>query len=101
MIVAVVAVRMMQPAVDKVIEVVAVRNHLVSAIDVVTLAVNRLALVGIRVAYLDTVFVVMIFVRMMQVAAVQVIDMAFVLNTRVATVLAVNVLVSVVYFVFH
>lgn len=101
MIVAVVAVRMMQPAVDKVIEVIAVRNHLVSAIDVVTLAVNRLALAGIRVAYLDTVFVVMIFVRMMQVAVVQVIDMSPVLDTRMTTVLAVNMLVSVVYFVFH
>ena len=45
--------------------------------------------------------VAVVAVRMMQVAVVQVIDMSPVLGTRMTTVLTVNMLMSVVYFVFH
>jgi hypothetical protein len=101
MVVAVVAVRMVQAAVDQEIDMVAVRHFLMAAIVVLALARGRRA--GIRVGRADRqdVLAVMAVVFGVQVAIVQVIDVPVVLDTCVPTVLAVDVLVIVVDVVAH
>jgi hypothetical protein len=81
-IVAVVAVRVVQVALHQVVDVVAVRHRLVAApwpmlvVGVVPLAaVAGRAAVGIGGGNLDHVLVDMVAVRMMQVAVMQVVDM--------------------------
>jgi hypothetical protein len=95
MIVAVITVRMMQAAVDDVIDVVAMRDCLVPAAGAVHVAARvargnaLVAPVGVRLADLDDVFVVVHFavdlVRMVQVAIVQIVDMVTMANGLVAT----------------
>jgi hypothetical protein len=101
MIVAVVAVRMMEAAVDQKIEMVAMRHLLVTAPLVLALARRRHTEVRIGAAHGDNVFVVVPLMRGVQAAIVQVIDVAIVPKARVAAVFAVNVFVIVVDFVAH
>jgi hypothetical protein len=92
-IVAVAVVPMVQPAVDQVIEVVAVRHTLVAAAVVVALADHWSA--GIRVDAADgnDVLVVVAIVGAVQMAVVQEADVPLVLDAGVTAVLAVCMLV--------
>jgi hypothetical protein len=100
-VVAVVAVRVVQPAVDEVIDVVAVRHLFVAALLVLALAGNGGARRRVDGADGDDVFVVVAVVRVVQVAVVQVIDVPVVLDARVPAVVAVDVLVVGVLIAAH
>jgi hypothetical protein len=83
MIVAMVAVRMVQPPIDEIIDMVAMRNRLVPAIRSVNVAGAtdlRRAMYRIRIAHFDGMLVHMIAVHMMQVTIVKIINMAVVTN---------------------
>ena len=107
MVVAVVAVRMMQMAIDEVIDVVAMRHRFVAAARAMHVAgfVAVAVMVGgadVRVggADGDGVFIDVVAVRVVQVAAVQVINVAFVCDGGVTAIRAVLVfVVGVVRFV--
>ncbi len=97
-IVAVVAVRMMQVAVHEVIDMVAVRDRLVAAagaVDVrgVVAGARRGVAVGILRTDLDDVLIDVPVVRMMQMPVVQVINVPVVLHRGVAAASAVRVVV--------
>jgi hypothetical protein len=100
-VVAVVAVRMMQAAIDQVIEMIAVRHLFVSATLVLALARRRRTVVRVCRAYRQNVLIIMAFVCRVQTAIVQKIDVAVMPNARMPAVLAVDVLVMVVDFVAH
>jgi hypothetical protein len=100
-VVAVIAVRVVQPAIAQVIDVVAVRHLLVAAPLVLALASDRGTFGRVGRADGDDVLVIMAVVRGVQVAVVQEADVAIVLNARMATVLAVYVIVLVVDVVAH
>jgi hypothetical protein len=92
MIVAMIAVRMVQVSVDKVIDVIAMRHRLMSASGamhmprlVAAAAVIRGALVGIFRTHLDRMLIHVIAVRMMEMAIMQIIDVIAVANGCVAT----------------
>jgi hypothetical protein len=100
-IVAVVAVRVVQAAVDQVIDVVAVRHLLVAAILVLARTADRRTDGGVGAAHFHDVLVVMVAVRVVQVAIVQVIDVAIVVDARVTAVFIVNMLVVGMDFMGH
>lgn len=80
MVVAVVAVRMMEMTVDEIIDVIAVRHRFMAASRTVNMARLMAAAVSgtyiwIGRAHFEPVFVHMITVRVMQVAVVQIVDM--------------------------
>jgi hypothetical protein len=90
-VVAVVAVRVMQVAVDQIVGVVAVRHRFVAAAGAVPMvcvmaaaAMIRGAAVGIARADGDDMLVDMAVVRVMKVAVMQVIDVAVVAHGDVA-----------------
>ena len=98
-VVAVVAVRVVQAAIDQVVDVVVVRDGVVSAVGAVLVAAlvaaGRLGVAGRVVgAGLDHVFVDVVAVRVVQVPVVQVVDMIVVLDRGVAAVRPVDVLVA-------
>lgn len=104
MVVAVIAVLVMQTAVDDVVDVIAVRYSFVAAtfaVNVAVAGVNRMA--AVRIGFIDTqcMLVVVAVVLMVQVAVVQIIDVAFVLDGSVAAVCAVNVVMMFVGFAGH
>ena len=104
MVVAVISVLVMQTAVDDVVDVIAVRYSVVAATFAVTVTVagvNRMAAVRIGVIDAQGMFVVVAVVLMMQVAVVQIIDVAFVFDGSVAAVCAVNVVMMFVGFAGH
>ncbi|MCH2097921.1 MAG: hypothetical protein MK142_05990, partial [Pseudomonadales bacterium] len=90
MVIAVITVRVVQVAVDEVVDVIAVRYCLVAAtrtvhvICLVTAAVVGPTTLRIRFADRDSMLVVVILVGAMQVAVVQVADVITVLNGGVA-----------------
>jgi hypothetical protein len=97
-IVAVVAVRMMEVATDAVVQVIAVGNCLVAAARAVNMAgimtaaaMIRSAAIGVVAGHLNHVLVDMIFVRMMDVTIVQVVDVAAVLHGGVPATRTVSV----------
>jgi hypothetical protein len=100
-IVAVIAMRVVQMSIDQVIDVVAMRDRLVAAVGSVDVVGVVLSLVirraGIRVLLADRDYVLidMIAMRMVQVPIVQVVHVPVVLDRGVATVLAVLMLVVV------
>ena len=103
-IVAVVAVLVVQAAVDDIVGVIAVRYGFMAAtfaVNVAVAGVNRMA--AVRVGFIDAqgVLVVVAVVFMVQVAVVQIIDVAFVLDGSVAAVCAVNVVMMFVGFTGH
>ncbi len=82
-------VRMMQVAIDEVIDMIPVRHRFVPAARAVDLGgivagAGRGVPVGIRGAHFDDVLVHMIAVRMMQMPVVQIIDVPVVFDRRVA-----------------
>src|SRR5216684_8663589 len=86
-----IAMRMMQVVSDAVVEVIAVRHRLVTAIGAMHMtglmtaaAVVCRALVGIVVRHLDHVFVDMILVRVVQMPVMQVVDVAAMAHGGVA-----------------
>jgi hypothetical protein len=93
-VVAVVAVAVVQPAIDEVIVVVAVRHQLVAAPLMVAGARGRSARRRVGLAHLDPVLVVVAVVPVVQVAVVQVVHVPVVLNAGVAAVAAVLVAVA-------
>lgn len=104
MVVAVVAVLVMQAAVDDVVDVIAVRYGFVAAtftVNVAVAGINRMA--AVRVGFIDAqgMFVVVAVVFMVQVAVVQIIDVAFVFDGSVAAVCAVDVVMMFVGFTGH
>ncbi len=97
-IIAMVAVRMVEAAVDEVIDMVAVRNRLMPAagpMDVPRLmtlvAIIRRALVRVSRAHFDDVLIDLVSVLMVEVAIVQVVDVITVLDREVTAVGAVMV----------
>jgi len=103
-VVAVIAVFVMQTAVDDVVDVVAVRYSFVAAtfaVNVAVAAVNRMA--AVRVGFIDAqcMLVVVTVVLMVQVAVVQIINVAFVFDGSVAAVCAVDVVMMFVGFAGH
>ncbi|AOJ35023.1 hypothetical protein WJ16_26085 [Burkholderia metallica] len=105
MVVAMIAVRVMEMAVDQVVDVIAVRYLLVPAAGAVDMArlmaaATRRALVRIVCTDLDRVLVDMIAMRMMQMAIVQIVDVVAVLDCGVSAARAMlMVMVSMVRFV--
>ena len=99
-----VAVLVVQTAVDDVVNMIAVRYGFVAAtfsVNVAVAGVNRMA--AVRIGFIDTqgVFVVVTVVLMVQVAVVQIIDVAFVFDGSMAAVCAVNVVMMFVGFTGH
>ena len=99
-----VAVLVVQTAVDDVVDVIAVRYGFVAttfAVNVAVAAVNRMA--AVRIGSIDTqcMLVVVAVVLMVQVAVVQIIDVAFVFDGSMAAVCAVNVIMMLVGFTGH
>ena len=109
-VVAVVAVLVVQAAVYDVVGVVAVRHGFVAAAFAVNMAgtgLHGVAAVGVGGVYIEAVFVVVAVVFVVQVAVVDVVDVVAVFDGGVAAAFAVNVLVvgmgmAVAHFVsFH
>jgi hypothetical protein len=98
-IVAVPGMDMVQPAIDQPIDMIAVRHHFVAATGAVDMRArrHRRAAIGIGGRYRDHMFINMIAVDMMQMAIVQIIDMAVVQDHAVAA--AGAVLVDVIVMV--
>jgi len=104
-VVAVVAVRVMQMAVDEVVDVIAVRDLFVAAVRTVDVllvmafaVVIRGAGVGIGGIHREHVLIDVFVVRMVQMSVVQIVRMAFVLDGGVAAIRTVLVLVAFVLF---
>ena len=109
-VVAVVAVLVVQAAVYDVVGVVAMRHGFVAAAFAVNMAgtgLHGVAAVGVGGVYIEAVFVVVAVVFVVQVAVVDVVDVVAVFDGSVAAAFAVNVLVvgmgmAVAHFVsFH
>ena len=104
MVVAVIAVLVMQTAIDDVVDMIAVRYGFVAAtfaVNVAVAGVNRMA--AVRVGFIDAqgMLVAVAVVFMVQVAVVQIIDVTFVFDGSVAAVCAVNVVMMFVGFTGH
>jgi hypothetical protein len=93
-IIAVIAVLVVQASVDQIIGMVAVRDHLMTAILVAASAPGRRALDRVGGAHGDYTLVVVVAVGTMQVAVVQIIDVAFMLKAEVPAMFAVGVSMS-------
>jgi hypothetical protein len=98
MVVAVIAVRMMQPALDQIVDVVAMRHGFMAAIRpvpvrcVVTAGAEFwIAAIRIAVTHGDDMLLGVAVLGMLKVAVIEVIDMAFVLHGEMAASGAVNV----------
>jgi Fur family ferric uptake transcriptional regulator len=107
-VVAVTLVRMMQVAADQEVDVIAVRYRLVSAVrsvrvlvGVLAAGVLRRAARGILIGHREHVLVDMVAVRMVQVALVEVVDMAVVEDGCVTAPRAVLMVLVVVDLVRH
>jgi hypothetical protein len=95
-IVAMVAMLTMEPALDQIIHVVAVRNRFMSAIRPMGMSVASgvfpvRATIGIPVAYCDHMLVDMPFVRVMEVTVVQIVGMSVVEDGNMAAIRAMPV----------
>jgi hypothetical protein len=98
MVVAVIAVRMMQPALDKVVDVVAMRHGFMAAIRPVPMrclvaagAVLRIAAVRIRVGHSDHMLLGSTALGMLKAAVIEIIDMVSMLDGEMAAGGAMNV----------
>ena len=109
-VVAVVAVLVVQTAVYDVVGVVAVRHGFVAAafaVDMAGTGLHGVAAVGVGGVYIEAVFVVVAVVLVVQVAVMDVVDVVAVFDRGMAAAFAVNVLVvgmgmAVAHFVsFH
>ncbi len=96
MIITVTVVRVVEAAIDEVVGVLAVRNGLVAAVrsvNMLTAVVRLIAGVGELVIDRQRVLINVITVRLVQVAIVNEVDVAFVDDRRVAAAGAVDVVV--------
>jgi len=104
-VVAVIAVRMVQVAVDEIVDVIPVRHRFMAAswsvnVARVVAAAARRALVRIFGTHFELMLVYMIAVRMMQMTVMQIINVIVVLDCSMSTVRAMlMVVVSVMWFV--
>ena len=104
MVVAVIAVLVMQTAVDNVVDVIAVRYCFVAAtfaVNVAVAGVTRRAAVMIGLVDAQSMLGVVAVVLKVQVAVVQIINVAFVFDGSVAAVCAVDVVMMFVGFTGH
>lgn len=87
-----IAMRMMQPSVHDVIDMVAVRYGFVTATEAMRVGAADLGRApdGIRGIYSDGMLVDMVLVRMVKMAVMKIIDMAVVPDCRVPTAWAVS-----------
>jgi hypothetical protein len=97
--------RMVQPPLDEIIRVVPVRHGFMTATGTMLMAggvtrLGRLAAIRVGGVHRQRVLIVMTFVRVMQMAVVQIIDMALVLDRGVATARTVLVVVMLVRVMF-
>ena len=93
-VVAMVAVLMMQTTVYQVIHMVAVWHGFVSAacaVAVFAASVHRVAAIGIGIGYVQAMFIIMLGVGVVQMPVVQIIHVAFVFDGSVSAVCAVGV----------
>ena len=90
MIIAVITVTVMQLPIAEIIEMVAVRNACVTLCLVIAGASDWHTSGGIRSANRDGVLVIVVAMEKMQVTIVQIVDMAFVHHSQVATILSMN-----------
>jgi hypothetical protein len=100
-IVAVIAVLVVQASVDQIVHVIAVRHQRMAAAIVAAGASDWRAFCRVGGADGDGVFVVVALVRVVQVAVVQEIDVIFVHDAQMAAVFAMGVLVVGVSGVVH
>jgi hypothetical protein len=101
MVVAVVAMPMMQASVDQIVEMIAVRHERMSAAIVSAETRNRRATVRIGGADFDDMLVVVIAVFGVQVTIVQVVNVIAMHNAQMSAMLGMLVRVVGVYFVIH
>ena len=94
MIIAVISVLVVQASVDQVIGMVAVRDPLMAAVLVAATALGSHAIDRVGGAHCNYTLVVVVAVGTMQVAVVQIIDVAFMPNAEVPAMLAVRVSMS-------
>jgi hypothetical protein len=90
MIVTMIAVGMMQTPIDQVINMIAMRHHLVSTSLMSALARNRYTLVGIGGTYFKHMLIIVSIVWMVQMPIVQIVNMIVVLDTGMPTVFAMH-----------
>jgi len=93
-IIAVIAVVVVQASADQIVGMVAMRDHLMAAILVAASARGRCAIYRVGGAHGNHTLVVVFAVGRMQVAVVQIIDVAFMLNAEVPAMLTVRVSMS-------
>jgi hypothetical protein len=96
MIIAVIAVRMVQPAVHKIVHVVPMRHGFVSAAWAMLVRAVRFRRAAHRIcrADLDDMFIDLIAVHVLQMAILQIIDMAIMANRQMSAVRAMQVRVA-------
>jgi hypothetical protein len=94
---------MVQPAIDKIIDMIAVRHRFVAAVGPMNMAADQCggAAIGIGRRHGDHMFINMIAMDMMQMAIMEIIDMAIMADGRVATSGPVNVGMIVVDMAAH
>jgi hypothetical protein len=102
-VIAVVAVRLVQVAVDQIVDVVAVRNGFMAAAGAVAVGFLMLAAVvawgasrGVGPVHFEFVLLNTVFTHVMQVAVVQIIDMVIVFDCGMSAILPVLVRVAFV-----
>lgn len=101
MVVAMIAVSMMQAAIDQVIHMIAVRHFWMSAVVMAAVTGDGMATVGIGRRHGDHMFVIVSFMCMMKMTLVEIVDMSVMLNTKVSTMLAVYVCMVGMHLVTH
>ena len=87
MVIAMIAMRMMELTLIEVIDVVAMRDCLVSTILMPTCASNWSAVSGILSTYSNDVLIIVTLMRRMQMSLMKIIDVSIVLESRVTAVL--------------
>jgi hypothetical protein len=106
-VVAVITVRVVQAAVDNVVDMVAVRHRLVPTawtMDVDFVVLDRLTTLGVLCVYFKTVLIVVIAVFMVHVSVMQVVGVIAVLDlgmTAVRAVLVVVMRMDLAFFISH
>jgi len=101
MIIAMVAMAMVQPAINQVIEVIAVRHERMAAPLVTALAGDRRAGIGVCLAHGNHMLVIMPCMRMVEMTIMQKIDMPLVHDPDVTAVFAMHMRVRLVNRVRH
>jgi hypothetical protein len=100
-IIAVVAMPMMQASIDQIVEVIAVRHERMSAAIVSAETRDRRAAIRIGSADFDHMLIVVIVMLSVQVTVVQVVNVIAMHNAQMSAMLGMPVCVIGVHFVFH